>query len=143
MKIYFFNNAARNMGMKISIQDSLFSFLQTHPNVRLLDHILIFSFYFLRKLYSFLSIFCSSSTILYSHQQHTKVSVFPHPLQQLIFFKFCFSLYLYNGYANRWYLIILICISLKIKAAPFIEHLFIYLLATGMASLEKFIFIII
>ena len=86
----------------------------------------LFSFFFFRNLYT---IFHSGCTNLHCHEQCTRVPFSSHHLKHLLFLGFV------DSPSDRCTMIALfiVCISLIISKA---EHLFLFLLANCMSSLE-------
>ena len=124
--------------MQIFLQDSdfvrvfFFCFLNIHPEVELLDHMVVLFFNFLKNLHT---IFCGC-TSLYFHLSSISLHVFLHIS---ISSPYLFSVVFLKIVILIVYLIVdLICISLMINN---VEHLFMYLLAIWISSLEKCLFI--
>ena len=81
------------------------------------------------------SVFQNSCTILYAHQQCMRVPISPRPLQHLLLYVCLIVAILVDV---KWYLtVVLICTFLVTND---VEHLFMYLVAICMSSLEKCLF---
>ena len=81
------------------------------------------------------TVFHSGWTALHSHQWWGRVPISPHPHQHFLFSIFCIVTI---PVGVTWYLtVVLICISLMTKD---VEHLFVFLLAICIPSLQKCLF---
>ena len=116
-------------GIHISFRLSIFVYSEYIPQSRIARSYGISIFNFLRI---FHTVFHSGYSNLQFQQQHTCVPFSPHASQNWLFLVFLMLAILT---CVRWYLIVvLICISLVMSD---IKHIFMYLLAFLISSLEK------
>ena len=123
------NSVVMNIGVHVSFSVLVSSGYM--PRTGIAGSYGVFMPSFLRNLHTF---YHSGFISLNSHHQYKRVPFSPHPLQHLFFVFFNVTI----PFGVRWYLIVvLICISLTMNN---VKHLFMYLLAIYMSSLEKYLF---
>ena len=95
------NNAAMNMGVKLSLWETDFIPLDIHPEFRFLNHIVVlFSIYWRTSMLFYL--YHNIYTNLYFHLQYAKSPFYPHPHQNLLSFIFLIITILMGG-TSLWF----------------------------------------
>ena len=123
------NNAAVNVCIQIPVWVSAFNSFEYILKNGISGTYVNFIFTILKKHHS-------GCSILYSHCQCIRFSVFPHPYQHLLFSGWLVCLLIIAILMGvKWYfIVVLVCISLMTND---LEHLFMGLLAICISSSEK------
>lgn len=126
----FVNNDAMNVVIQISVRVLSFSSFRYIPRSVIARSCGNSMFNFLRTNHT---VFRISSTISHYHEQCIRVC-FPHPFQHLLF-SVCFVNSILMGEVILWF-----CLAFFWWLVSDIQHLFIFLLAICISSLEKCLF---